>query len=134
LFAIFPFAIELVVTLSPSLKALDPEIIPVMDPSTFFFHLDIVGTPRGAVRVCAIFCGGAFLGAGKSSSTAPKPKPNNEKVARGLAFLTAAEAACASRSFLSFVKVIVEPGFAPARSLIAAMMFACFTASSELKK
>ena len=161
-FATFPFAIGLVVTLSPSAKALEPEISPVMDPSKFFFQRDIVGTPRGAC-----FCGigldgrgacfgiglegrGACFGIGRDglgadalgagsafgspSSAAPKPSPKSENVARGLADSTASMAALASRSFRSRVKVIVAPGLAPSMSLMAAAILAFFTAGSELKK
>lgn len=37
-----------VVTGSPSLNELLPEITPVIEPSRACFHLEITGTPRGA--------------------------------------------------------------------------------------
>ena len=60
---IFPFVITLVVTRSLSSKIGDPVIIPVTDPSRFFFHLLSVGTPFGALTG-AFFAGVTFLGAG----------------------------------------------------------------------
>ncbi len=143
LFATLPFLIGLVVTFSPSLKALDPEMKPVMDPSKFFFHLLNVGTPRGAVAgtvaaealLTAPVLAGVGAGEGRSSASAPpNPSPNNEKVERGLAFSMASAAALASRAFRSRVKVIVAPGCAPAMSLIAASTLALLTAGSALKK
>mmetsp|Transcript_11510 Transcript_11510/g.31851 ORF Transcript_11510/g.31851 Transcript_11510/m.31851 type:complete len:286 (-) Transcript_11510:654-1511(-) len=105
---ISPDAIGLVVTRSPLEKALDPEIKPVMEPSRFFFHFWIVGTPlgaflgagAGATFLGAAFLGAAFLGAGlgltcgagaaflgatttgagAGSSLPPPPRPNNENV------------------------------------------------------
>ena len=52
-----PFVIGLVVILSPSSKAGDPEIKPVILPSRFCFQLTTEGTPAGALA-------GAFFGAG----------------------------------------------------------------------
>ena len=106
--------IGLVVTLSPSLKLGDPEMIPVTDPSLFLRQLLKVGTPRGAtagLEAGAVFLGTgvdffatgvgffaaaraatAFLGAGAgegAASSPSPPNPNSEKVARGLACSTA---------------------------------------------
>lgn len=130
----FPLAMGLVVTLSPSEKDLDPEISPVTDPSAFFFHRDMVGTPRGAVFFGIGLDGRGAAGFGRPSSGAPPPSPNSEKVARGLADLTASRAAFASCSFRSLVSVIVAPDLADPISLTAAATFAFLVAGSALKK
>lgn len=128
---------------SPSANAGDPDINPVMEPSAFFFHRDIDGTPRGA------FFGGMGLDglgdsdfAAVSSSFDAPPRPNREKVARGFAsmgcdFLEGARFATAFGAvlaFICFVREIVEPGFAPDIPLKAAAIFAFLAAASALRK
>merc|ERR1711939_616539 len=74
-------------------------------------------------------------GLGRSSLLpSPPPSPNNEKVARGLAVFSDSTAAAASRAFLSLVRLIVAPGFAPFISLIAAAILAFLVAGWSLKK
>ena len=60
-----------VVTGSPSLNALDPEITPVIEPSRACFHLEMTGTPLGA----AVDTGGVETGAAPESDL-PPPNPN----------------------------------------------------------
>mmetsp|Transcript_20680 Transcript_20680/g.38673 ORF Transcript_20680/g.38673 Transcript_20680/m.38673 type:complete len:88 (-) Transcript_20680:129-392(-) len=55
-----PLEMGLVVTLSPSLKRLDPLTMPVIALSLPFFHCSIVGTPRGAVLDLATGSGDVF--------------------------------------------------------------------------
>ena len=143
-----PLLIGLVVTRSPSLKALDPEMKPVTDPSEFFFHRLTVGTPFGADLAGATFLGtggalfgagaarlGAGLGAGAGAGlSSPAPSPKRENVDRGLAFLRDSSAAFFSFSCRSRVKVMVAPGCAPAKSLIAEKKPDWFTAASGLRK
>jgi len=75
----FPLMGE-VVTGSPSLKALDPLMIPEIDPSGDCFHLEMTGTPRGAAD--------AEAGADLVESSSP-PNPNNETVGRPATGVTA---------------------------------------------
>ena len=54
--------IGLVVTLSPSRNAEEPDITPETEPSAFCFHLVSLGTPLGA-REAAFFTGAFLAGA-----------------------------------------------------------------------
>ena len=63
-----------VVTGSPFLNALDPEILPVIEPSRSCLHWDMTGTPRGATLDAVVETVGA-------SSDFPPPKPNRLIVA-----------------------------------------------------
>ena len=96
---------------SPSEKFGDPVMNPVMDPSRFFLHRDIVGTPRGAVFfLCITFFflfGGVFLAAGRGGGVAedavllppsPPNSPNREMVDWGRALLRTSSAALRSLS------------------------------------
>ena len=60
-----------VVTGSPSLNALDPEITPVIEPSRACFHLEMTGTPRGAVETDSV-----DTVEESPESDLPPPKPN----------------------------------------------------------
>lgn len=60
--------------------------------------------------------------------------PKSENVGRFLDSCCAADAALASISFLSFVKVIVAPDLADCMSFIAFCLFAALILSSELRK
>jgi len=73
-----------VVTGSPSLKAPDPLMNPDTAPSSSSFHLEMVGTPRGALAAAA---GGADPASGAAPAAclgAPPPSPNSEMVGRPL--------------------------------------------------
>ena len=97
---------EVVIT-SPSLKLGDPLILPEIDPSRFFFQLEIVGTPRGAE---ASFSGWTTGLDGASNSDFGVPRPNSWLVeAAGITgvddatflALSVASFSCASRRFSS---------------------------------
>ena len=74
-------AIAEVVTGSPSLNALDPLMKPEIVSSLLSFHLESVGTPRGALTDAVVFT--VAVSALVSLVVAPPPNPNNEKVGRG---------------------------------------------------
>jgi len=76
---------------SPSSKLGDPLMLPAMDPSLFCFHLEIVGTPRGAADEV-----------GLTVRLSPPNTPNRFMVIPGFASLTTRSAA-ATRVALLFL-------------------------------
>jgi len=87
----FPLMGEVVMN-SPSSKLGDPLMLPAMDPSLFCFHLEIVGTPRGAADEFGLTV----------RSLSPPNTPNRFMVIPGFASLTACSAA-ATRVALLFL-------------------------------
>jgi hypothetical protein len=82
-------------------------------------------------RLLVVAGGTCLLGRLAWGFVAPPPAPKIEKV--GLLFASC-DAALASISFRSLVKVMVALGLAAFKSFIALFLFAVFIASSALRK
>mmetsp|Transcript_67463 Transcript_67463/g.195374 ORF Transcript_67463/g.195374 Transcript_67463/m.195374 type:complete len:375 (-) Transcript_67463:1232-2356(-) len=134
-----PFATGEVVMISPCLKLFDPVIAPVIEPSSFCFQFESVGTPGGACDDVGVACLG---GEAFSSSVFPRLKRSpKDIVRRGAAdckdcsaalacfFFSASNfalAASAAASLSAFCFAI-----SCSRFLFASSAAACFLASSS---
>jgi hypothetical protein len=85
-----PLVIGLVVTRSPSRKLFEPLMAPEMVPSPFCLHLEIVGTPAGAVLGAGFGAGtalatgvGVGFGTGLGAGLGAVAGPIREKLGRG---------------------------------------------------
>jgi hypothetical protein len=132
----FPFAIGLVVTFSPSGNAGDPVIKPVIDVSLFCSERPIDGTPFGPFLTTGdllVLEDGIFAFLLSLNWSNPR-KADMENVALGFDFLAATRAAFASLSFAFCVSRMVARGLAFDRSFGrgADLLVSCLISLTDL--
>jgi hypothetical protein len=131
-----PVVIGLVVILSPSSKAGEPLIKPVMLPSRFCFQFTTEGTPGGALCGAALalgtgFLAGTFLAGAGEGEVAPSDPPKSEIVLRAAGGAAFGAGAGAGADLAAPPKrLMVAPGGAFSTDFFAAVAAFFFAAAS----